>query len=353
VQTTFALKENPDNMDSQMNGNPSNGSSDEIDILAYWDIICKRKKLLFWITTVLVSCTVIGSLFLTDIYEAQAVITPVASPAASTPSSSSSLSSLASQFGGLASMIGISLPGGSSTSEISALLNSNILREKIINRYNLLPIIFHDKWDPKKNDWEELNIFKKAVNAVVGFIRSHMPGVQKQKKDFFSNPTVWDGLREFGDDGDIITITTDATNNTITISADMDDPEVAAKVVNYFVETLTDHMSSESRRVAETNRKYLEEQKKDAVDPATRQKIYTLLSQQVETILMSAVKENFAFKVLDPPKAPDKKKKPKRSLFVALSFILSIFIGFFTVFILDYVAKQRARKQSSTQQPTS
>ncbi len=81
-------------------------------------------------------------------------------------------------------------------------------------------------------------------------------------------------------------------------------------------------MSSEARRVATINQKYLEEQLGKTADPLIKQKIYNLIAQQLETSMMAEVKENFAFKVIDPPKVPDKRIKPKRIQMVLLSFVI-------------------------------
>jgi hypothetical protein len=35
------------------------------------------------------------------------------------------------------------------------LLKSNILREKIITQYNLLPVLFSDQWDDNTKNWEK------------------------------------------------------------------------------------------------------------------------------------------------------------------------------------------------------
>src|SRR5512142_3003444 len=63
------------------------------------------------------------------------------------------LAVLAQQFGGLP---GISMPGSASASEIVSLLKSNILREKIIQKYNLMPILFYKRWDAKRQIWKKV-----------------------------------------------------------------------------------------------------------------------------------------------------------------------------------------------------
>ncbi|MEK7850656.1 MAG: hypothetical protein AAB275_02130, partial [Deltaproteobacteria bacterium] len=53
-------------------------------------------------------------------------------------------------------------------------------------------------------------------------------------------------------------------------------------------------------------------------------------------------KENFAFKVIDPPKAPDKRIKPKRSQMVMISFVAALFAAVFLAFFMEYIEKVRS-----------
>ena len=178
---------------------------------------------------------------------------------------------------------------------------------------------------------------QKVVTAIRPKTQNPKPKTQND-----DTPTVWDGLRMFNG---ITKVNNNAKDNTITISIEFYDPEMAAKMVEYFLATLTDHMSSETKRVAKTNRKYLEEQLEATADPLIKQKIYNLIAQQIETSMMSEVKENFAFKVIDPPKVPDKKIKPKRSQMVMISFVTSLFAGIFLAFFLEYISKVRNQEE--------
>jgi uncharacterized protein involved in exopolysaccharide biosynthesis len=74
-----------------------------------------------------------------------------------------------------------------------------------------------------------------------------------------------------------------------------------------------------------------------------KQKIYSLIAQQIETSMMAEVKENFAFKVIDPPMTPDKKIKPARTVMVVLAFMMALFIGVFTAFFLEYLEKAKIK----------
>ncbi len=313
---------------------------DTINLMDLWQVIWKRKKFIGALVVIVVLATVVISLFMTDIYQSSAVIIPVTNK--DTGSGTSALSVVAQQFG---SLPGISMPGSTSSTEIVSLLNSNILREKIIERYGLMPILFHEQWDSRKRDWKreskiDLNP-SHWLSKLADAVRRDNPKASQKKKDE-NAPSLWDGLRFL--DG-IVRIDNDVKNNTITLTVDYENPELAAKLAGYFLEALTEHMSAEAKRVALINRTYLEEQLNKTADPLIRQKIYNLIAQQVETAMMSEVKENFAFKVIDPPKVPDRKIKPRRALMVVLSFVAALFMGVFTAFFMEYLERVRISSQ--------
>jgi uncharacterized protein involved in exopolysaccharide biosynthesis len=123
----------------------------------------------------------------------------------------------------------------------------------------------------------------------------------------------------------------------IELSVEFKDPEVSARILNYILAELTDYMSSEAKRVAETNKEYLESLIIKNADPLIKQKIYSLIARQIEKSMMAEVKENFAFKILDPPKVPDRKIKPRIIMNIALSFIIALFVAVLVAFITEYI----------------
>ena len=295
----------------------------DTDFLTYWRIVRKGKHLVILVVIIAVFSIAILSLFMSNIYKATAVITPAA-----TKEKEGTVTSLMTQFG-------ITPPGSSSGPEIVSLLNSNILREKVIQNYNLLPLLFHERWDEERKVWKEEKFpwLRKFIRSITsentkGGKRKESPG-----------PEIWDGLREFKE---IVSVKNNLKENMITISVEFWNPEIAAKMVDNLLTALNDHMTSEAKRVAKVNMKYLEEQVDKNPDPFIKQKIYALIAQQIETSMMAEVKENFAFKVIDPPKAPDRKVKPQRALMIILSFVVSLFIGILAVFSREYFKRIKA-----------
>lgn len=333
------MPEKENNSDDNVNYKSEFSKEDEINLLEYWQVIWKRRKLVGWIVMGITILTAVYSMTMTNIYGASAVITPV--ELKSTPGGGGAATALMQQMGGLA---GIGLPDSASSAEIMLLLKSNILREKIITEYNLLPVLFSTQWDEEKKAWKKgkgsgfslnpLALISKLITAV-------KPADKKIVKKEAGIPDIWDGLRAL--DG-LVKINNNMKEKSITISAEFDDPIIAANLVNYFLAALSDHMSSEAKRVAAINKKYLEEQLLQTADPFIKQKIYNMIAQQLETSMMAEVKENFSFKVIDPPKVPDLKIKPKRAQMVMIAFIMALFMGVFVAFFLEYLEKQNIMK---------
>lgn len=304
--------------------NLHNPNEDEIDILALAKVLWKGKKLIIWIVVILTFATAALSLFMTNIYTVRTVLV-----ATSQNQGSSKMSALASQFGGIASLAGIAMPSASSSNELVSLLNSNVLKKNIIEKYNLLPVLFYDQWDNEKKAWKEPGIIK----TFIAKLRPAKPGADKKA---LGVPQTWDGIRMLNE---IAAINYDLKEDLITISVDFYNPEMAAAINRYFIDTLNEHMSSEAKRIAVINKKYLEQQLLETSDNLVQQKIYNLIAEKIETMMMAEVKEGFAFKVLEPPMTPDQKRKPKRALMVVVAFILSLFLGVFIVFFREYIKK--------------
>jgi uncharacterized protein involved in exopolysaccharide biosynthesis len=307
-------------------------------LLDYWRVLVRRKRLIIILVFVSVFATAIISLFEINIYQSKAVIAPVSGSGVK----GRGLAALASRFTG---MPRITLPGSASSSEIIALLNSNILREEIIRKYNLLPVLFYEQWDAGKKEWKKDDSFDfnpfKLIGNIAKVIRPEdriTLNKEEEEEEEEGIPSIWDGLRALDN---MVGINDNIDRNTIEISVDFYDPEKAAAIAEDFLTTLNTHMSDEAKRVADTNKRYLEDQLKNISDPFIKQKIYGLIAHQVETAIMAEVKENFAFKVLDPPTVPDRKIKPKRALMVILSFLLSLFAGIFLAFFLENIERAK------------
>jgi uncharacterized protein involved in exopolysaccharide biosynthesis len=310
-----------------------------ISELDFWRVIGKRKKLIIWLTIVIALTSAVFSLFLPNIYESAAVITTVAEKDTTTSAAMQMLS--ASGLAAMADVAGLSFPGGQKLNVLESYLKSNVVREKVITRHDLLPILFPKQWDNEKRTWKRSSpgLMTKTVTALSRVVSPNDTAVQKPESD--GAPSISDGLRALQP---MVTVKSNVKANTLTISVDHRDPKIAADLVAYILDALQDHLSEEKKKNANENRAYLKEQLVRAVDPMTRQKIYSLLSKQIETALMAEVKGNI-FTIIDPPRVPDRKVKPNRSQLVMMSIVMSLFIGVFLAFFLEKREQAKVSRQ--------
>ena len=80
-------------------------------------------------------------------------------------------------------------------------------------------------------------------------------------------------------------------------------------------------------------------------DALIQQKVFELLTQQLELAKIEEAKDELTFQVIDPAIQPEKRIKPKRALNVLLAGVASLFLGVFLVFILEHVAKLKSQPQ--------
>ena len=269
---------------------------DEISLLDYLKAVSRHKLLIILIVVISVIGTGIVSFRMTPIYEAKAVIIPAG---VLSRDQGATTSFFATQFG-------IAPPTTPASVEIVNLLKSNVLREKLLKKYDLLPLFFGNG----------------------------------QTQNMTENQLVWQGLR-YLQAATIVNF--NQKDNLITLSFRYKDPDKAAQIVGYTLSELNNHMASEAKRVADTNKYYLEAQLDKAADPFIKAKIYGLIAQQIETSVMAEVKENFAFKVLDPPRVPDAKIGPKRVQMVEVAFLLSLGVGILAAFNREYLRTLKNR----------
>lgn len=279
--------------------------TDEVDIIDYLSILRRRALLISALSIAGLVLAFAFSLLLEDRFKAKAVISPVKEGGGPPVG----LSLLVQQLESVPSM---SLTSPSSAPEILALLNSNRLRKKLIERHGLLKVIFSDRWDSEKKSW--------ATGVRV--------------------PTFHDGLRALDRS---MSVKHSAKDNTITITMESSTAEDAASMLSRLITVLNEHLSEEAKRVADSNRRYLESQLKHTTDPLIRQNIYALIAQQIESSMMAGVMENFAFKVIDPPDAPDRKASPKRHLIAFAGFAASTAGGTLLAFVLEFFRSRRSR----------
>jgi uncharacterized protein involved in exopolysaccharide biosynthesis len=239
------------------------------------------------------------------VVEKKYLATVTLSPASGSQNQIGTLGSLAAQFGGVASLAGISLSGDSKRSESLATLQSEALTESYIRKNDLLPILYENLWDPVGKKWKETD--PKKI------------------------PTLWKANQYFKKT--VRGVTTDAKTDLVTLTITWKDPELAAKWANDLVRLANDYSRDRAIQESERNIAYLNEQASKTDVLGVRQAIYTILQNEINKEMLARGNSEYALKVLDPAFAPESPSSPKLSLWLIMGFFGGLFSAFFIVFV--------------------
>jgi len=286
----------------------------ETSLLEYWGAIVKRKFTVILITLVTTGVALAAAFLMTPIYRAETVLAPVSEKR------SGGLEVLAGQFGDLAALTGINLSRSeNSTEEAIATLKSRALTNGFIKEENLMPILFAEKWDAENKKW----------------------------KDQRDTPTPWDAFELF--DEDIRSVKLDRKTGLVTLAIEWKNPVLAAKWADQIVQRVNAVRRTDAIQDAEKSIAYLKKElaKTNAVE--IQQAIYRLIEAQTKTKMLASIREQYAFKVIDPAIPPEEKAKPKRSLIVILGFMLGAMAGIFTAFFRRFLENQREEEQAGSE----
>jgi uncharacterized protein involved in exopolysaccharide biosynthesis len=264
----------------------SHPGDDEISLWELWDIVWSEK---WWIIGASLLSGAGGaafSLMQTPLYEAKVVL----SPAQQTQSSGAS--SLLAQFAPIAGIAGIS----ASPQVGVATLQSVQFAEDFIVKNNLLAILLEG-----------------------------VDGAEVEK------PDIRDGVRIF--QAEVVKISSDIKTGLVTITVSWKNPNTAAAWANELARAANDTLRNRALATAERNLAYLKAELPTTASVTVQQSVGRLLDQEMQTVMLAKGNPEYAFKVIDPAKAPRTHTSPRRAQVILVAFVAGGLFGIVFVFI--------------------
>ncbi|MCP4990433.1 MAG: LPS O-antigen length regulator [Colwellia sp.] len=255
-----------------------------------------------------------------NVYTAKGIFVPAQSE------TGGGLSQLAGQFGGLASMAGVSLGGGKGDDNAIAieLLKSRSFLQSFIERRNLLPqLLAATKWDQANN---YLIYSEELYNAEEKrWVRGAPPGKAVI-------PTPWEGFEQMRSLLDIEYI---SKKGMIKISLTYLSPELAAQWLTWLIADLNSYWRLQEKKLADDSIEYLQEQVATTNNSEMQAIFYSIIAEQTQKNLLTEVRKEYLFKTLAPIVVPEEKSAPSRALICAagtfLGGLLSLLFSFIYV----------------------
>jgi uncharacterized protein involved in exopolysaccharide biosynthesis len=303
----------------------SDYADDEIDLRELFGVLWDGKWWIAGITAIASIMAVAFALSLPNIYQSEALLAPASS-------SSGGLGGLAQQYGGLASLAGISLPGGGGDDKTALgleVMKSRRFIAEFIERHDLLvPLMASSGWDQSTG---ELIIDNEIYESAT---KKWIRDVSPPKRPV---PSLQEAHQEFEE---LLSITEDKKSGFIGLSIKHYSPIVSQQWVAWLIEDINNTLREQDVTEAERSIAYLKQQIEATLLTDLQSMFFELIQQQTETIMLAKVRQEYAFKTIDPAVVPEEKSEPKRALICVLGTLLGCMLAVLWVLVMHYSKKR-------------
>jgi uncharacterized protein involved in exopolysaccharide biosynthesis len=282
------------------------GEQNEISLLDVVEVFWRRRWLMGAIVLLVFALALTVAFVMTPVYRATVIMASVdANQSAST----------LGDLGGLAALAGFDLNDSAKSEEAIAKLVSQSFTRIFIDDQDVMPILFASVWDAENEAW-----------------------ITNGPEDI---PTIADGFALI--DGSIRSVVRDGETGLLALHIDWTDPELAARWANRMVEMINENLKQQAIGEAQRSIDYLNDAltKTDVVE--ARAAMYRLMETQINNIMLANVREEFAFKVIDPAVAPEADDfiRPSRLLLAVVG--LAAGLAFAAIISLGFAVRDKSR----------
>ena len=295
---------------------------DEIDLSELFHVLWDKIFLIGAITSIFSLISIIFALMLPNIYQSKATMMAV--------EQNSGMSGMVGRYGGMASLAGISLESksGSKDQEAIARIKSfEFFSNNFLPNIKLENLMAVKKWTQASNT---------LTYDTSDFNSESRQWVRKAKPPRSKIPTSQEAFEEFIE---IMSVSKDKKTLLVTLSVKHKSPFIAQQWVEIMIEQIDQVMRDQDRRTATKSIEYLNSIAPTVNYEDIKKALSALQQEQMKRLMMVEANDNYIFKVLDPPIAPELKSQPKRALIVILGTILGMVLSALGVLVFNYTRK--------------
>lgn len=288
--------------------------SDEIDLRDLYSTIWSSKffivssSILFALIALLISL-----LFLPDIYKSEALLFPA---------DNSESNNILSQYSGIAGMAGISIPSQNvdKTSEaIERIKSYEFFSKYFLKAIQLQDLMAISRWDSNKNN---LIYNEKLYSSKSGKWASNevIPSPQEAYKTY----------RE------IMSVSQNDKSGFIIISIKHQSPNLAKEWADKIIQLTNESMRDADKNKTLKSLEFLNNEASKVNYEYLRKAVSVLQQEQMKSLMLVEASEEYVFKIINSPIAPEKKYGPKRLLFIIVAAVSGLIFSVLFVLIKKY-----------------
>ena len=296
-------------------------TEDAIDLRRLFEALLREKLTVIGLTAIAAILSVFYALQIPDTYYSSALLV-----AKNTQNDTSSLSRIAGQYGGLASLAGVSMGSDGATQSEIAIETLRSLRffHNYMYEHVLVDLMATKSWN---SDLKSLSIDPTIYDeANSNWVRevSH----PKQKK-----PSVQEAFSVFSN---AVSVTQDKQTTFVTIAAVHISPDVAMRWVDLMVTGINDAIRGKSVEEAQRSIDYLTMQLEQTVLVNLDTIFAQLIEEQTKTIMLAHASDDYVFQVIEPPVASEVKEGPQRIRICVIGTLIGLLLSLLVVLIRQY-----------------
>ena len=277
---------------------------DELSLIELWKVLVEYKLLIIVFTAL----TTLGAIYyastLPTIYKAEVLMIPASGGGGGG-------GGLSNRLGGLADMAGVSLGGSSAGAEgeqVLARLKTRSFLIKHIKEKNLKSILFADQWSTVEKRWiDQEPSDREASELLLDMITTAR--VPKDKAGLVILSIEWK----------------DPTN-----------PEKIANIANNLVKSMNSHAKKRAILEAVRSVSFIEKELEKTSLLNSQIILYSIIEQQMGTIMLANVRDEFVFKVIDSAVIPTRAETKPIFMIIFIGIVLGIFISSFLAVNINY-----------------
>lgn len=295
----------------------------EIDLRELFTVIWRGKWVIVAVTGIFAVASVFYSLSLPNIYKAEALLAPAAEQQSS---------SVGGQLGGLAALAGVNIGGAreiDKTTLAIQIMQSRDFISRFIQKHEILvPLFAVKEWQAENNEL--------IVNTDVYDVAQQI-WLREVKAPFKSKPSMEEAHKAFTA---ILDVSTDKETGLVTISIEHQSPYIAKEWVYSLVRDINAEMRQRDASEAQKSISYLSKQINETSFSEVKATLFSLIEEQTKTLMLTSVRDEYAFQTIDPAVVPELKFSPKRALIVVVATVLSGMLAVFSVLLISLFRKQ-------------
>ncbi len=287
-------------------------------------ILVKRRLLIICIVVFSAFMAFHSALNMVNIYRSEATLVP--------NDNRNNLGSLANGFGAFGGFMAgrLGIGGRGELDKMELVLQSRVLAARMIEKYDLMPTLF-----PENNEFNYEANEESFFSKIFG---SDSDSDKSDEEDEEKPPTIQDGVEKLRN---MTRISSNMKKQTVTIAVEHRNPVVARNMVLRYINELSEMLRLEVIQSATENIRFFKNEIAQTEDHLLREKLYTMLANEIETQTFAKAQKHYGFNVIDPPVPSNKRVRPSKKKHLVLSTFVACFLAVFLAFAVEFFARFR------------